>query len=533
MTTKPEGFADNWAYLKTELNWLDRVLMVAVARQRQESKQLDRIAQSHADRVSSHWWKGIVSLDGNAAYDEHRTATSTSQPKIGYQQQIDARIQLSQEQGVMLALPLLRDRLQLSVIEKNIVLMSLAPEVNRRYARLYRYLQGEQGSKTDLPTVDLVLRLLCRNDQEWRTARMRLSASATLVQRQVLTLVIEPSGTFLNASLKLSDRLVSYLLTQAPTAQELDMLLAPTPIGSWDDFSLGRVSAPAFSSALSAIPAISQPPAPVQLLEPAPVPGCIEHPSEAWPTWSDMIGPNALKVALRGLCAQVQTLPQAENAAAHDLLPQLTPLADEEGAIAILAGPSGTGKTMAARAIAHFLQLPLHWLDLATIAPDQFEQVVRDLEARQPPVLLIKSAEHWLKRSSALSSVVMQQLIRQRHQQHHSLMLFSVRRVESVHLRWRQQLPQVLKFPIPDDAARAQIWQMALAAQVSMPSDLDWSRLAQQYVLTGGEIVAIARQAKHIAAIGQSPVEMAHLHQVLHQHGKRPKRLSSTRHSAL
>ncbi|NET09277.1 MAG: hypothetical protein F6K16_32155, partial [Symploca sp. SIO2B6] len=67
-----EGFIDNWAYLKTELSWLDRMLMMALARYRQDKKSVDRLAQSPADQASSHWWKGVISVDGKVAYDEHR-----------------------------------------------------------------------------------------------------------------------------------------------------------------------------------------------------------------------------------------------------------------------------------------------------------------------------------------------------------------------------------------------------------------------------------------------------------------------------
>ena len=55
-------FADNWAYLKTELSWLDRLLMLAIARQRKETKAINKIAQTSADQVSSHWWKGVISV---------------------------------------------------------------------------------------------------------------------------------------------------------------------------------------------------------------------------------------------------------------------------------------------------------------------------------------------------------------------------------------------------------------------------------------------------------------------------------------
>ena len=62
-------FTDNWAYLKTELAWLDRLLMVAVSRQKREIEEVDDFALSDQDRVTSHWWKGIVTLQSKPGYD--------------------------------------------------------------------------------------------------------------------------------------------------------------------------------------------------------------------------------------------------------------------------------------------------------------------------------------------------------------------------------------------------------------------------------------------------------------------------------
>ncbi|MGB3615526.1 MAG: hypothetical protein WBA10_17160, partial [Elainellaceae cyanobacterium] len=146
----PNGFTSNWSYLKTELNWLERLLLVAVSRQQQERKTVDRVARSQADRVSAHWWKGLVSLEGKRAYDEHRPPT-TSQ-KMGYQQKLRARIEASGQNGIVLLLPLLCDRLQLTPFEKNLLLMGIAPEVNRRYGQLYQYLQGT--TESELPSLE-------------------------------------------------------------------------------------------------------------------------------------------------------------------------------------------------------------------------------------------------------------------------------------------------------------------------------------------------------------------------------------------
>ena len=70
--------------------------------------------------------------------------------------------------------------------------MALAPEINRRYGRLYHYLQTGQDKATasDLPTVDLVLRLLCRNDLERRRARAKLTGAGSLIDKRVFTLCV-------------------------------------------------------------------------------------------------------------------------------------------------------------------------------------------------------------------------------------------------------------------------------------------------------------------------------------------------------
>lgn len=75
--------------------------------------------------------------------------------------------------------------------------MALAPEVSRRYGKLYNFLQeAHQSSASGLPTVDLLLRLLCRNDGEWRSARLAFAADATLVQRDILRLPTSSTESF-------------------------------------------------------------------------------------------------------------------------------------------------------------------------------------------------------------------------------------------------------------------------------------------------------------------------------------------------
>jgi hypothetical protein len=482
-----EKFADNWAYLKTELNWLDRLLMLAVARQRKETKEVDRIAQSRADRVTSHWWKGIISLEGGGSYDEHRkTSPIVSVTKPSYQHQLEERVRTTRHQGIVLGLPLLCDRLGLTVFEKNLVLMSLAPEVNRRYSRLYRYLQGEDPIKTDLPLIDLMLRLLCRNDQEWRDARNRLTATAPLLQHRLITLLPPNADTLLNQYPQLDNHLIDYLLSEKPTAQELEDQLQ----GS---------TAPVPTHLVSIRTAIA---------------------------WSDLVLPASLLASLQHLVQRIDAqsqlkawgFEQANQAAAAR--PESQILAEPlQGRIALLAGAAGTGKTMAAEAIAAELNMPLVSLDLATLSPKAYAETLEQLVHQRPNLLLLQSAHLWFGRASAIADAKLAQFL-DRRRRFLGITILETRANHAIRPYWRQQLHPTLIFSLPNCSDRLRLWQKAFPAQVPLTLDLDWNRLAQ-VPLSGGEIRAIACEAAICFAIsGESCLNLSHLATAFQQQGK-------------
>jgi len=445
---QPEGFADNWAYLKTELNWLERVLMVAVARHRKEIKEVDRVSQSRADKVTSHWWKGIVALEGDIFYDEHRKPNQAN-PIKNYQQQLEARIQVSLQRGVVLALPALRDRLGLTVFEKNLLLMSLAPEVNRRYAQLYRYLKGDDSPiKTDLPTVDLALRLLCRNDTEWRIARSRLVTSSPLIQHQLVQLLPCPADTFLNQPIKLAEPLLDYLLADQPSPPDVDrFILPPQSLPQAQHLTLQTSST----------------------------------------RWEEVILPKALLLDLKQLAERAQQRPLLEDRFQLDNHPS------RPGQIALWVGPPGTGKTLSVKAIAHMLGYPLMSVDLNRVKPLDFPNLLAEIQVQAPTVLLVKSAQHWLRRSAAVSTAEINQFLAQRRRVT-GITVLSVPLRPAVAIQWQKQMDQILEFPLPSRSDRLQLWQNTFPAQVPLADDIDWAILTKPK-LTGAEIVAIVQSA--------------------------------------
>lgn len=502
-------FADNWAYLKTELSWLDRLLMLAIARQRKEVTAINKIAHNDADRVSAHWWKGVIAVS-KPAYDDCRlpaqiqttmqaaggVAGAQCRTVMGYQQQLENRIQASAKNKTVLALPSLRHYLNLTLFEKNLLVLVLAPEINRRYGRLYHYLHTGKDSlqASDLPTVDLVLRLLCRNDLERRRSRAKITGPNSLIEKRILRYVSPGASTRLNSYLQLNDDWVDYLLSEQPDQHVLFAQLATPPAQV--------LALPAPTPATRAVK-ITQPQVP----------------------WDKLILPTPLLAQMQALGQQaaVGLLTRfAAEAVPHSLVGMpvgLSPtqkLAAQKGQITLLVGERGTGKTTAAGAMTTSLRQPLCILDLKQIYPEHWEAVLASLDANRYPVLLIRSAWVWFGRNSALPKAQLTQWLQQR-QQSPGMTFLSTRYLHTIRAQWRQQMDAVLTLPMPNKAARTILWRQAFVGIVCS-SKIDWQALAEQMKISGGDIQLIAYDALAIAQTKNAKtITLRHVQQAIDQ----------------
>ncbi len=489
-----EPFFDNWCYLRTELGWLDRVLATAVARQRKDTKEIEQVARSQADRVTSHWWKGIVSLDGTISSDSPADMPRKGGSGASYQQQMEAKIRVSQQHGVALGLPTLCQRLSLTPFEKNVVLMALAPEVSRRYGKLYTFLQDANPiASSGLPTVDLLLRLLCRNDGEWRSARLAFAANATLVQHDILKLPTSSTESFLDHPIKLADPIVEYLLADQPDVTLLDRWLHKTKALSTEPvlpaLSLDTWEPENLKSGVNTIASV-------------PI-----NPTLKESLWSKLVLPDSLIASLNHLGDRIQYAHLVDQQWGF----QACDNADDLGSVVLFVGDSGTGKTIAAQAIAQQLQVPLISVDLACLNLAEQRQLLLDWITEAPTVLLVKSAQSWLGRDAMLAAEL-QSFLLARHRAI-ALTIFSATRKELIKPSWQQQMSQILIFSKPDQNRRFTLWQHAFPAQALLADDIDWNALSHP-CLNAGEIRAISREAAICAAAnGSVSIGMAELRQ--------------------
>ena len=600
-----EPFTDNWAYIKTELNWLDRVLVMAVGRHRRDLKETESMTRNARDRVTRHWWKGVITLDQSPNYDEYRPgavretfypgspahnpgtplnpahpsptpssvpappgANSLNHPTMvnvntgnvnpgaintgamntgnhggnhgggslanpalpppapSYQDQLAARIQATRQQGILLGLPALQERLGLTLFEKNLVLLSLAPEVNRRYSRLYGVLQ--ESDQSERPLVDLAFKLFCRNDQEWQAARIRLGTRSPLVQYGLVSFVTESDQPLLTQTLKLTAPLVNFLLSEHLNDRCVEELLQShlqlAPVELAPALPLTEVVSPIGASLTEATPREN------------PSPNCSNRqpvnnklvnlgtaPTVLAPNpidfWKQLILPREHRERLEQLVAQSRRhLSNPTTALApvghHSL-------GTPKGSLVIFTGAKGTGKTLTAQALAQSLDLPLFQFHFHHYSPEQYSTLLQSLRSLPAAVTLLEPYGAWLGRRSPLASLGLQEWIHTRRSRGEMIICEGEFAIPLP--QWIRGLVDAhLTFSLPNATQRLALWQQALGREMALDLSVDWhsiqAKLAHQYCLSGSEIDRIARDAGYYAhTLGEMMITPRHIYTVIQQ----------------
>jgi hypothetical protein len=189
------------------------------------------------------------------------------------------------------------------------------------------------------------------------------------------------------------------------------------------------------------------------------------------------------------------------------------------GISALFAGPSGTGKTMAAEVLANDLKLDLYRIDLSQVVSKYIGETEKNLrrlfDAAESggAILLFDEADALFgKRSEVKDShdryanVEISYLL-QRMEEYRGLAILTTNMKEAIDTAFLRRIRFVVQFPFPDGEQRAEIWRRIFPAQT--PTDaMDIAKLARLNV-AGGNIRNIALYAAFLAAEAGEPVRMA------------------------
>jgi hypothetical protein len=187
----------------------------------------------------------------------------------------------------------------------------------------------------------------------------------------------------------------------------------------------------------------------------------------------------------------------------------------------LFAGPSGTGKTMAAEVLANELALDLHRIDLSQVVSkyigDTEKNLRRVFDAAEQgaTVLLFDEADALFGKRTEIkdshdryANVEVSYLL-QRMEAHRGLAILTTNMRAALDQAFLRRLAFVVEFPFPDEAMRAEIWRRVFPA--ATPTEgIDWQQLARLN-LAGGNIRNVALAAAFLAADADEPVRMKHL----------------------
>lgn len=193
--------------------------------------------------------------------------------------------------------------------------------------------------------------------------------------------------------------------------------------------------------------------------------------------------------------------------------------------VALLHGPSGTGKTAATEAIAGELDRDLWIVDLAQVVSKWLGETSRNLDrllteaARSGAVLLFDEAEGLFGRRAEVSdardryaNLEIDHLL-QRIELHEGLVVLTSNRPAALDEGFQRRLRLSIRFELPDHAARRQIWAALLPAERLAPgASLDDVAPAE---LSGAGIRAAALSALVFAAADRAPVDAGHLNRAI------------------
>jgi hypothetical protein len=242
--------------------------------------------------------------------------------------------------------------------------------------------------------------------------------------------------------------------------------------------------------------------------------------------WQDLVLPPAQMAQLHGLSAAKRHGPK--------VLDDWGFRAKSErgtGLAALFAGPSGTGKTMAAEILARDLgpstdpaggrmPLALYRVDLSAMVSkwigETQKNIARLFDAAEDAgaVLLFDEGEALFSRRAAdprdsndRHGNADTAYLLQRLESYTGVAIVTTNMRQAVDEAFLRRFRAVVEFPFPDQAQRAAIWARIFPAQVPL-QDVDFNALSR-LAISGGFIRSMALSAAYMAAEAGGPVTMA------------------------
>ncbi len=179
-----------------------------------------------------------------------------------------------------------------------------------------------------------------------------------------------------------------------------------------------------------------------------------------------------------------------------------------KGLSLLFAGPPGTGKTMAAEAIAHELGQTLHVVNYAQMENLWVGETEKNIERvfakaiEDGAVLFFDEADAVFFRRGFMTAPWMNRdvnVLLSHIEDFPGVVILATNLARTLDKALDRRIDIAVEFPIPDAMLRREIYRRCVPKQAPLAKGVDFDALARKYPLSGGSILNVVRQAMRSA----------------------------------
>ncbi len=193
------------------------------------------------------------------------------------------------------------------------------------------------------------------------------------------------------------------------------------------------------------------------------------------------------------------------------------------GPVALFTGPSGTGKTFAAEAIASEMGWPLYRVDLGLVVSKYIGETEKNLNALfdaaagQKIILLFDEADSLFGKRADVkdardryANMEVGHLLT-RIERHNGPCILTSNLRQHLDPAFARRFQMVVDFPKPDASSRILLWQKYLPPRAPLAKEVDVAMIGSAIELTPGQIRNAALHGAFLAAGESMPITLKHI----------------------
>ena len=193
------------------------------------------------------------------------------------------------------------------------------------------------------------------------------------------------------------------------------------------------------------------------------------------------------------------------------------------GVTALFAGPSGTGKTMAAEVLANELALVLYKIDLSGVVSKYIGETEKNLNRifdaanDSNAILFFDEADALFGKRSEVkdahdryANIEIAYLL-QKMEEYSGIVILTTNLQKNMDDAFLRRIRFIINFPFPDETYREKIWLNIFPAPTPVSPEINFSELAKKIKLSGGNIKNISLRAAYMAAEQNQDIQLEHL----------------------